>query len=180
MAGKTCKNLENPAIWGEQWGAMKPILTTPERLVLRSRPWLLGIGLICAMLIFAAIALNKFMTGDPDEGSKVLLLFGAFAAAFAVFVRQKGVIFDRAANTVVIRSATVFGARQQSRPLSDITRATTELDTDTSGDGRGKLRRPVLGVTGGGKLPLSQIFATGGDAEGAVRAINIWLNARKT
>ncbi len=159
---------------------MLPILTTPERLILRSRPWVLGIGLICAMLIFAAIALNKFLTADPDEGSKMLILFAAFAAAFAIFVRQEVVILDRAANAVVIRSATVIGAREQRRVLSDVARASTELDPDSGGESRGKLRRPVLVLTGGERVPLSAVFATGPEAEIAARAINTWLNRRKT
>jgi predicted outer membrane lipoprotein len=159
---------------------MKPILTSPERLMLRSRPWLLGIGLICAMLILAAVALNKFTTANPDEGSVVLVLFAFFAMVFAVFVRQEVVILDRAANAVVIRSATVIGAREVRHALSDVSRASTELDTDSGGESRGKLRRPVLLLTGGEKVPLTPIFATGGGAEAAAQAINRWLNPRKT
>lgn len=159
---------------------MLPILTTPERLILRSRPWALGIGLICAMLIFAAIALNKFLTADPDEGSKVLILFAVFAAVFAVFVRQEVVILDRASNAVVIRSATVIGARETRHALSEVARATTERDADTGGDGRAKLRRPVLVLTGGRNVPLSEIFSSGDAAEIAARAINVWLNRRLT
>jgi hypothetical protein len=107
---------------------MKPIQMTVELLVLRSRPWLFGVGMVCVMAFFAAISANSFSTGVPVLGSAVLGVFLAFVTAFAVFLRQEGIILDRAASAVVIGSATVFGAREDRIELSEVVRAETEID----------------------------------------------------
>ncbi|MEO8244641.1 MAG: hypothetical protein ABI832_20305 [bacterium] len=158
---------------------MKPIVTTSERLTLRSRPWLLGAGLICAMLLFAAIGLNKFMAGDQDEAGKLLLLFGIFAVVFCVFIKQVVVIFDRATDAVVIRAASVFGGREQRHPLSGCKRAFVEKDHNDSSDSKVPTFRPVLEYRDGTKVPLTDIYSGGDGAELAVKAINAWLEPRK-
>ncbi len=158
---------------------MTPILTTPERLMLRRRPWALGIGLICALLILAAIGLSKFMAGEQDEAGKLLLLFGIFAVVFAVFVRQEVVIFDRAADAVMIRSASVFGAREKLHPLEGCRRAIVEKDRNDSSDSKRPTFRPVLDYRDGTKIPLTGIYTGGNGAEETVRAVNAWLHSGK-
>jgi hypothetical protein len=158
---------------------MKPIQMTVELLVLRSWPWLFGVGMVYAMAFFAAISANSFSTGVPVLGSAVLGVFLAFVTAFAVFLRQEGIILDRAASAVVIGSATVFGAREDRIELSEVVRAETEIDMDRSKSDPGTLRRPVLVMASGRKFPLSPISVTGHDPDVAAKAINAWLRPHK-
>ena len=159
---------------------MKLLSSTPERLVLRARPVILGIGLACAMLLFAAIWLAKFFSEDHSELTALALLFGLFAVVFMVFVRQEVAVFDRPSNTLTLRSVGVFGAREQFRPLAEVTKAvlqTAPTDSDSKG---GPCQRAALNFSSGPPLPLSGTYSSGPSADQAVKAINLWLNPRKS
>jgi hypothetical protein len=158
---------------------MKPISTTSEQLMLRSRPWILGLGLICAMLIFAGIAMSEMVKGDDGAAKGPLILLGMFALVFAVFVRQEVVLFDRGAGLVYIRKVTVFGAGEVRHPLDGVVRAEVEKDMNDSSGSKSPTFRPVLVYQGKAKVPLTPIYSSGGDAKVAVAAINGWLK-RKT
>ncbi len=155
---------------------MEPLSSTPEQLILRARPVRLGLGLSAAMLIFAAIWLSKAF-GDQKDLGVLGLLFGLFALMFAVFVRQEVAIFDRASQTLTLRSASVFGVRSRSHTLEGVQRAVSEIDTDS--EGRKRMARPVLKYATGKAVPLSSIFRAGSSSEASVKAVNAWLKPHK-
>jgi hypothetical protein len=158
---------------------MTPILTTPDRLILRARPWVLGLGLIAGMLIFAAIALQELLDGRPTEAAKLSLLLGAFFLCFAVFVRQEVAVFDRPSGLVAIRSATIFGQREVTHSLSGLIEARVETWPGASSSSGRPTRRPVLVFPKGKILPLSQVYRSGPGAADAARAINAWRKRQK-
>ena len=158
---------------------MKLFSSTPDRLVLRARPVLMGIGIAAAMLLFAAIWLAKFFSDDHSELTALALLFGLFGVVFIVFVRQEVAVFDRPSNTLTLRSVGVLGAREQSRPLAEVSKAVLETSANDGDSKGGPCQRAVLNFTSGPPLPLSAIFRTGSGAKTAVQQINTWLNQKQ-
>ena len=163
--------------------AMKPILVSRDRLILRSRPWLLGIGLICVMLVFFGITVDQSLKSAPDAW-KPLMIFGIFAEVFSLFVRQVVVVFDRPAGTVVIHTRTVFGSTAATHSLTGLTAAKIEADTSDSSDSIGgtskPTHRPVLRYSDGKSVPITTIFSGGDGAETTAKAVNAWLRKPKT
>lgn len=157
---------------------MKLVSSSPDRLVLRARPVIMGIGLAAVMLLFAAIWLAKYLSDDHSDLTALALLFALFGLAFIVFVRQEVAVFDRPSNTLTLRSVGVFGAREQFRPLAEVTKAVLETARDDSDSKGGYCQRAVLNFTSGPPLPLSAIFRAGSDAKTAVQQINTWLNQK--
>ena len=70
--------------------AMKPILVSRDRLILRSRPWLLGIGLICVMLVFFGITVDQSLKSAPDAW-KPLMIFGIYSGGDGAETTAKAV-----------------------------------------------------------------------------------------
>ena len=157
---------------------MKLVSSSPDRLVLRARPVLIGIGVACAMLLFAAIWLVKFFSDDHSDLAALALLFGLFGLVFIFFVRQEVAVFDRPSNTLTLRSIGVLGAREQFRPLDEVTKAVLETSANDGDSKAGPSYRAVLNFTSGPPLPLSAIFRSGSDAKTAVQQINTWLNQK--
>ena len=157
---------------------MKLVSSSPDRLVLRARPVIMGIGLAAVMLLFAAIWLAKYLSDDHSDLTALALLFALFGLAFIVFVRQEVAVFDRPSNTLTLRSVGVFGAREQFRPLAEVTKAVLETARDDSDSKGGYCQRAVRNFTSGPPLPLSAIFRAGSDAKTAVQQINTWLNQK--
>ena len=94
---------------------MTPIATSRNHLMLRARPRLLGLGIGAAMLLFAAIAIAEISAGDQEAANGPLILLVLFAVAFAVFVRQDEVTFDRPAATRRRSTPRVGGPIRRSR-----------------------------------------------------------------
>ena len=157
---------------------MKLVSSSPDRLVLRARPVLIGIGVACAMLLFAAIWLAKFFSDDYSDLLALALLFGLFGLVFIFFVRQEVAVFDRPSNTLTLRSIGVLGAREQFRPLDEVTKAVLETSANDGDSKAGPSYGAVLNFTFGPPLPLSAIFRSGSDAKTAVQQINTWLNQK--
>ncbi|WP_156317393.1 hypothetical protein [Cypionkella psychrotolerans] len=157
---------------------MKLVSSSPDRLVLRKRPVLMGIGIAAAMLLFAAIWLAKFFSNDHSDLTVLALLFGLFGVVFIVFVRQEVAVFDRPSNSLTLRSIGVLGAREQSRPLAEVTKAVLETSANDGDSRAGPSHRAVLSFTSGPPLPLSAIFRSGSEAKTAVQQINTWLNQK--
>jgi len=157
---------------------MKLVSTSPDRLVLRARPVLMGMGIAAAMLLFAAIWLAKFFSKDHSDLTALALLFGLFGVVFIVFVRQEVAVFDRPSNTMTLRSVGVLGAREQSRPLAEVIKAVVESSANDGDSKAGPSHRAVLNFSSGPPLPLSAIFRSGSDAKTAVQQINTWLNQK--
>ncbi|MEO5615319.1 MAG: hypothetical protein ABIR04_10425 [Cypionkella sp.] len=157
---------------------MQLVSSSPDRLVLCKRPVLMGIGVAAAMLLFAAIWLAKFFSNDHSEMTALALLFGLFGVVFIVFVRQEVAVFDRPSNTLTLRSIGVLGAREQSRPLAEVTKAVLETSANDGDSKAGPSHRAVLNFSSGPPLPLSAIFSSGSEAKSAVQQINTWLNQK--
>lgn len=157
---------------------MKLVSSSPDRLVLRARPVLMGIGVAAAMLLFAAIWLAKFFSDDHSDLTALGLLFGLFGAVFIVFVRQEVAVFDRPSNTLTLRSVGVLGAREQFRPLAEVTKAVLETSANDGDSRAGPGHRAVLNFSSGPPLPLSAIYRSGSGAKIAVQQINTWLNQK--
>jgi hypothetical protein len=154
---------------------MTPVTSTPERLILRRRPWVLGLLLSAILLLFIGIGLSKLLAGEVEEAGKLALLVAMFAVAFAVFVRQDVAIFDRPSGQIALRRAGVFGQAETLHPLDGLDHA--EIGTDEGGDPDNPrtLTRPVLVYADGRKVPMTSVFSSGAGAGNAVRAINGWL-----
>lgn len=157
---------------------MQLVSSAPDRLVLRARPVLMGIGIAAAMLLFAAIWLAKFFSSDHSDLTALALLFGLFGVVFIVFVRQEVAVFDRPSNTLTLRSVGVLGAREQSRPLAEVINAVVETNANDGDSKAGPCQRALLNFTSGPPLPLSVIYRSGSDAKTAVQQINTWLNQK--
>lgn len=153
--------------------------TTPDRLTLESRPWVLGSALIVAILIFLGVALATF-AAEPWLGLGMALGAALIAVMFVVFVRRVIVIFDRPAGGVVIRTATLLGQTERSLRLADVAGAGVETSVSrstSSSSSRGtvsRTHRPVLQTTTG-DVPLTIIYSSGNGAAQMAEAINSWL-----
>lgn len=157
---------------------MTPIATSRNHLMLRARPWLLGLGIGAAMLLFAAIAIAEISAGDQEAANGPLILLVLFAVAFAVFVRQDEVTFDRPAGTISIRRRTVFGGATSVQPLAGLRRASVEVHKDDVAGHRKATCRPVLEFHNGPNVPLTPVYSAGTGADQAVKAVNAWLRMK--
>lgn len=153
--------------------------TTPDRLTLESRPWVLGSALVVAMLVFLGLGLATFAT-EPWLGLGMGLGAALTAVLFVVFVRRVIVIFDRRAGGVVIRTASLLGQTERTLRLADVTGAgvETSISRSTSSssfrDTVSHTHRPVLQTTTG-DVPLTIIYSSGNGAAQMAEAINLWL-----
>ena len=119
--------------------------------------------------------------GDPlepatDQGaivSKTQLEKVKYYVNLAAFLRREVVIFNRPANAVVLRSASLFGIRETTRSLTGVIRA--EARTNMFGSTRRTTWRPVLIFDAAPTLPLTAVFIGGTSARTCVDAINHWL-----
>jgi hypothetical protein len=150
---------------------------TPDRLVLQSRPWVLGSMLVAFILFLLVLAWGTF-ADEPWLAFGFVLAAGLVGMAFVVFVRRVLVIFDRGAGVVVIRTAGVLGHSEDALRLSTIRGAgvETQLSTSTSSGGRSRTHRTVLQFHGGARPhPLTQVYSGGPGAAQVAEAINQWL-----
>lgn len=158
---------------------MRIVATTPDRLTIESRPWVLGIALILAILIFLGVALFTVAT-EPWLALGMALGGALIGVMFVVFVRRVLVILDRPSGTVVIRTATLPGQTERSLRLADITGAGVETMVSRSiGSSHSDLsvshtHRPVL-RTATGDVPLTLVYSSGDGAARMAEAINRWL-----
>ncbi len=156
---------------------MRIVTNSPDRLMLEEKPWLLGVIIAAAILIFVMMAL--LMLGDSIwMGLAMFLGAGLFGAAFVVFVRRVVVIFDRSAGAVVIRSVGVLGQSEQTLALADIAgvEVETTISTSTQSGRRSssKTHRATL-LTRQGKVPLTEVYSGGNGAADAAQAVKGWL-----
>lgn len=160
---------------------MRIVQDTPNLLVIEDRPVVLGtvLGAMVVMLLglaFLTFAAEPWLALGGSLGAALL------GVAFAAFVRRVFVAFDRAAGSVVIRSASIFGQTEEQLPLSEIIEAmvdtTASLDSPGSKNRNTQTHRPVLRLKGGRlNQPLTKVFSGGKGAAKIVDAINRWLAA---
>ena len=160
---------------------MRIALSSPRRLILEDRPWVLGIILTLAILFPVLLALATWRDA-PWLALAMGLVAVLFGAAFVAFVRRVIVIFDRDAGTVVIRSASLLGQTETTLALADILQAEVETvvnrstkSTNTSSS-TSETHRTVLHVAGA-VVPLAQVHTAGDSALLMAATINLWLAA---
>lgn len=158
---------------------MRIVEDSPDRLVIEDRPIILGTLFVVIVIFFVAAALWT-VADAPAVAFGALLGAVLMGICFAVFVRRVFVIFDRAADALVIRTASVFGQTVVQLRLPDIAEAvvetTTSIDDHDSTTARTLMHRPALRLTNGRpNQPLTQIYSGGKGASKAVDAINRWL-----
>ncbi len=160
---------------------MHVVSSSPQRLILEDRPWVLGIILTLAILFPLLLALATWRDA-PWLAVAMGLVAAMFGAAFVAFVRRVIVIFDRDAGTVVIRSASLMGQTETTLALADITQAEVETvvsrstkSTNTSGS-TSETHRTVLHVADA-VVPLSDVHTAGDSALLTAATINLWLAA---
>ena len=152
---------------------MKVQSTTRDQLELVWRPWLLGFGFAALTLLLTLITLVWLSAAAYSAAAKTGFGLALSAAGFAAFLRREVVIFNRPANAVVLRSASLFGAKETTRSLTGLIRA--EVRTNAFGTSRHTTWRPVLIFDTTPDLPLTAVFVGGASARTCVDAINHWL-----
>ena len=156
---------------------MKTEVSTADQLVLRDRPVILGLGVVCAILIFSGIALNHALHGDTHDQTALLLLIGLFGVVFAVFVVQVVLVLQRSTGQVLIRRRSLFGTKEVCHDLANLRKAEVETSRDSS-DGKNRITsRCVLQMKDGAKVPVTLVYSSGSGAKQAAEAINDWLNS---
>lgn len=169
---------------------MKITANSPDLLIIEEIPWFIAIMLGLFTLLSAAIGL--LVLSQTLVGGLVFLIVGGGMglAAIGVFVERLQLILDARADTVLLRSRTIFRHREEVFPLSDLLGATGEStlsgrDTDDPSRARRRLYRPSLVLTdgreGGGQVlhPITEIYDSGRGAATMVRAINDWLERHR-
>ncbi len=159
---------------------MRIVSSSPHRLILEDRPWVLGIILTLAILFPLLLALATWRDA-PWLAFAMGLVATMFGAAFVAFVRRVIVIFDRDAGTVVIRSASLLGRSETTLALADITQAEVETVVNRStgsstsrSSGTSETHRTVLHAAGT-VVPLSEVHTAGDSALLMAATINLWL-----
>ena len=153
--------------------------SSPRRLILEDRPWVLGIVLMLAILLPLFLALVTWRESLWLAFAMVLMA-ARFGMAFVIFVRRVIVIFDRDADAVLIRTVSLFGRSDATHALSRVSRASVEtsINRSTSSGGRtsttSRTHRTVLHIAEK-IVPLTQVYSGGDGADRMAAAINDWL-----
>lgn len=169
---------------------MKVTRDSPDLLIVEEMPGLMAVGLSFFTLLFAGIGL--LVMSETLPGGLVFLLVGGGMgiAAIGIFVERLQLILDGRTGTATLRSRTIFRHRETVLPLADVLRATGETTLsggDTSSDPsrvRRRMHRPslVLSDGAGGEVlhPITEIYDSSRNSGEIVRAVNAWLDARRT
>ena len=157
--------------------SMKVTRNIPEQLIIADTPWLIGIMLILFILAFVGAGLIIVISGEWTGFLFGLAGGGMGGAAFALFVRRTQAIFHRGTGQVTIRTRSVFGFSEETHPLSEVERA--EVESSRNSDGQ-FTHRPVLIMLGEARVPVMDVYSSGGGATRLVAAINDWLGEGRT
>lgn len=154
---------------------MKVVRNTPEQLILRSVPWVLGIIFAGAILGMTAAALNGLLEGDYTFALMMMLFGPVFMGLFfALFIRRDDLILDRSRDLLELRHATVLGRHKVQHKLQHLSKAMVQ----TSNSDNAKTHRVALVLESGmdaGVHPVTEVYTSGYGATRAVDAINAWL-----
>jgi hypothetical protein len=163
---------------------MRLAVESPDRLILESRPWLLGSVLITVITLMLLVAWATFGS-EPWLALGMVLGAGLFGVAFVAFVRRVIVIFDRSAGAVVIRTASLLGKTEKTLPLANIRTVVVETSNNRSTGSNGRsgsvsrTHRPVL-ETYDGPVPLTEVYSGGDGAARIAETLNRWLSLPQT
>ncbi|WP_299845860.1 hypothetical protein [uncultured Roseovarius sp.] len=162
---------------------MKIKKNTPELLIAGETPWFLAIMLLFFTLTFAAIGLLTL----TQHWAGLIFLFvggGLGVGAMCVFVERLQLILDARAETLTLRSRTMFRYTETVLPLKDVLRAETETGHSNSRNGVNSpqslsrvtfIIRDGSGTDGTTILPLTSVMSTGKGAATVTHAANEWL-----
>ena len=155
---------------------MKVVRNTPDQLILRSVPWVLGVIFAGAILWMSAAGLNGLLTGDYKFAIIMMLCGPVFMGLFfALFIRRDDLILDRSRNLLELRHATVLGRHKIQHKLQHLSKAMVQ----SSSTDNAKTHRVALVLEGGmdvGVHPVTEVYTSGYGATRAVDAINDWLS----
>ncbi|WP_306112924.1 hypothetical protein [Roseovarius sp. MMSF_3305] len=162
---------------------MKIKTNTPDLLIAGETPWFMAIMLLFFTLTFAAIGL---LTLTQHWAGLIFIIFGGGLGlgAMGVFVERLQVILDARAQTLTLRSRTIFRHSETVIPLGDVLRAETESGLSNNRDGsrpRRTMSRLIFVIRDGSGtgattiLPLTSVMSSGKGAATVTRAVNGWL-----
>ena len=155
---------------------MKIVENTPDRLVLKSVPWVMGILLCGFMLACIAFGLSALMDGNMKDAFWGLLALPLFLSLFLlVFVRRDDLTLDRSQNLLELRHSTFRGRMRVQHKLEHLDRAMIQSSRNENG---GKTHRIALILDGGmdaGTHPVTSVYTGGNGAKRGADAINDWL-----
>lgn len=150
--------------------------STPEQLIIEDTPWLLGIGILAVILTLAPFGVSLLLQGAWFGLLYTVVVCGVGMAVFAAFVRRVQLILDRPANTITLRTRSLFGMTQVQHDLHDLSGAI--LETTTGGKGT-ILYRPSLILDSGmsaGTHPIIASHQNSAAPKHIVDTINTWLD----
>jgi hypothetical protein len=157
---------------------MKIVSATDDRLVLESNPWIFGLAVIAMVLLFAGVGWVMLTSGEIIGG----LMFtigglGMGVLVFWAFIRKTQLWLDRPSGQVALRSRSIFGFREQTFPLADLTGAALQESLPSKGQ---VTRRPILRFGGGTDrvVPILDHYASGRGPGRVVATVNDWLARR--
>ncbi len=160
---------------------MKIVRNTPDQLILRSVPWVIGIVLSGAILGLSAASLTGFLQTEYLFGTVMLLSALFVGVFFALFVRRDDLILDRSRNQIELRHATVFGRHKVRHDLTHLRNAIVQQQSAAGSGSKNDTAltfRVALVLEGGmdaGTHPVTEVFSDGNSALKAADAINNWL-----
>ena len=164
---------------------MKVKINKPDLLIAGETPWFIAIMLLFFILIFAAIGL---LTLSQTWAGLIFLFVGCGLGlgAMGVFVERLQLILDARANTLTMRSRTLFRYNQTVIPLDEVIRAETESSLSNNRDGPTSRRtvsriafvvRDGSGTGGTVVQPLTSVMSSGKGTGTVTRAVNDWLKS---
>ncbi len=164
---------------------MKVSRNTDRQLILDWTPWLLGGGLLLAMLLFVGIGLLAPFAGDDPMLWLFSVMFvvvsgGLWGGALVLFVKRRQLIFDRDTGQITLRTRSFLKYTQDQHDLSCLLQVALEHDRSDSGQ---TLSRPVLVLAsrrrGGAerRVPVHAYYTNGSGPGHVADLINDWLKA---
>lgn len=164
------------SLGGGRLRGMKVTATTPDHLILQSRPWALGGLLILLTLVVAALALGLASQGEWAGATMMGLGVLAMVGAFTAFVRREIAIFDRTTGLVTVRARSLLGGTERIVTLDQIGGVIVQNSTRRKA-GAAPTHRPALTLKDGATLPLMEAYYSGRGADQAAAAVKGWLSA---
>jgi len=154
---------------------MKVITNTSDRFELRSAPWVMNtlFGATCVVLLW--LGFKAFLSGDTEKALSAFVTGGMFGVAFICLARRDHLVLDRAAGTMEIRHATIWGRSRECFELCDFERASTQTHFGTNNNIRTyRLALIMAGIHPKDVHNITPVYSGGSGAEEAADAINAW------
>jgi len=166
---------------------MKVIENTPDRLLLRKLPWIMG-SLFAVIIVIISHALWRLIqSGDWQAGSVIALTIAlcSIVAPAVIFTRYDELILDRKSGTIQSRHISVFQRKSEELDLNLLESASTQThygrgesahtyrlvlilkdhpDRDSSTHPTKDIHAP------------SPVYSGGKDAKKTAEIINTWLH----